>query len=112
MFGKTTTDPRLQEGAYVSKSGKLYRNCGLLAHFAAGANTGQDLWKLEDAMSYGHNSVTGDPLHEVLTITTTELLCKRQDGTDVYRLEREAKTEQMEQTERMATIAAQTARAA
>lgn len=103
-FGKRKTgpqdDPRLQEGAYVSHNGRLYRNAGQLAAIDYPATSGtqpvEELWKLEDAMSYGHD-VHGNLLHEIITVTRNELLAQVQQPNTIgaplkpaYRLEREA----------------------
>lgn len=93
-------DPRLQEGAYVSHNGKLYRNAGQLAAIDYPATNGtqpvEELWKLEDAMSYGHD-VHGHLLHEIITVTRNELLSLVAQPNTIgaplipaYRLEREA----------------------
>lgn len=104
-FGKRKSndpngDPRLQEGAYVSHNGRLYRNNGQLAAIDYPATNGtqpvEELWKLEDAMSYGHD-VHGDLLHEIITVTRNELLSLVAQPNTIgaplipaYRLEREA----------------------
>lgn len=102
MFGRKqpTEDPRLKEGAYISHNGKLYRNNGPLAAIDYPATIGTDpveeLWQLEDAMSYGHD-VHGNLLHETITVSRNELLAQTQRPntigaplTPAYRLEREA----------------------
>lgn len=109
-FGRKThpsvDDPRLKEGAYVSRQhqGKtvLYRNAGQLAalDYKPTDHVGpvEELWKLEDAMSYGHDS-HNQLLHEIVTVTRAELLAVKQDQTTghgypqwvpVYKLVREA----------------------